>query len=177
MRGFLLFVVAALCAGCSTSAEEASEYQIKGAFLFKFASFVEWPASAFADDKAPLVIGILGDDPFGHDFDERVSGHSIGGREVTVRRYRNAADAAKAQILFISSSEREHMPAIFDALKDSKALLVGDGEMFTRRGGMVGFIMSGASVRFCINNDAAKRAGLKVSAELLRLAKIVSGGE
>lgn len=171
------FIVAALIAGYSARAEEASEYQIKGAFLFKFASFVEWPPGTFEDKNSPLVIGILGDDPFGHDFDERVRGHTVGGRAVVVRRYRNAADASKTQILFISSSENERLPAILDALKGSATLLVGEGERFARRGGMIGFVMAGASVHFCINHEATKRAGLKVSAELLRLARIVTGGE
>jgi hypothetical protein len=172
-----VFIAAALCAGYSARAEEAAEYQIKSAFLFKFASFVEWPRGTFEDKNSPLVIGILGDDPFGREFDERVKGHTVGGRAVVVRRYRNVADAAKAQILFVSSSENDRLPAILDASKDSGTLVVGDGESFARRGGMIGFVMSGASVHFCINHEATKRAGLKVSAELLRLARIVTGGE
>jgi hypothetical protein len=172
-----LFIAAALIAGVAARAEEPSEYEIKSAFLFKFASFVEWPRGTFEDKNSPLVIGILGDDPFGRDFDERVRGHPVGGRAVVIRRYRNAADAAKAQILFVSASEHDHLPAILDQLKDSGTLIVGDGERFARRGGMIGFVMSGASVHFCINHEATKRAGLKVSAELLRLARIVTGGE
>lgn len=156
--------------------EEASEYQIKGAFLFKFASFVEWPDGVFADDKSPLVIGILGDDPFGREFDESIKGRTVGGRPVIVKRFR-AADAAQAHILFISSSEREQWPAVLEALKDSKTLLVGETEQFCRRGGMIGLVMSGSGVRFGINHDAAKRAGLKISAELLRLARIIRSGD
>src|ERR1043165_9134092 len=83
------------------------EYQVKAAFLFNFAQFAEWPARAFADAKAPLVIGILGDDPFGSYLDELVRDEKVGERSFLIRRYRDIREVQGCHILFVSRSESD----------------------------------------------------------------------
>ncbi|MGH9688160.1 MAG: YfiR family protein [Candidatus Acidiferrales bacterium] len=150
-----------------------TEYQLKAAFLFNFAKFVEWPASSFASPQGPFSICILGTDPFGPGIDETLQGQMIGGRAVTVLRVREAAQLRRCQVAFISASEKGNLPRILQTLRGANVLLVGETPGFVAAGGTIEFEMQDNRVRFSINPDAAERAGLRVSSKLLSLATIV----
>lgn len=149
------------------------EYQVKAVFLFNFAQFVEWPANAFAEPQTPLVIGILGDDPFGPYLDEAVRGETVNNHPLVVQRYRRAEDITTCHILFISTSEDAHLGQVLDDLKGRNILTVGEGDRFAVRGGMIRFIMDHNRVRLRINLEATEAANLKLSSKLLRPAEIV----
>jgi hypothetical protein len=149
-----------------------TEYQIKAVFLFNFAQFVEWPESAFHDAQAPLVIGVLGEDPFGAQLDEAVRGEKIGQRLLLVRRYRRVDEIAECHILFISGSEAVRFDTDIAKLKGRSLLTVSDTDTFNRRGGMVRFFTENNKIRLRINVAAAKAAGLVISSKLLRPAMI-----
>lgn len=150
------------------------EFQIKAVFLFNFAQFVEWPPRAFADAQAPLVIGVLGEDPFGSLLDETVRGEKMGSHPLVVRRYRHVADIADCHILYISRSETDRLEPIMAALAGRSVLTVGDMESFARHGGMVRFVMENHRTRLKINVEAARAADLTISSKLLRPAEIVT---
>jgi len=152
---------------------QANEYQVKAAFLFNFVKFVEWPADAFAYDGAPLVIGVVGSDPFGGALDQTVSGKSVNGHQLAVRRLKLGEDLRGCHILFISSSERKNLAQIFGSLKGAAVLTVGDIGPFNQQGGIINFIMEASKVRFEINVSTADQARLKISSKLLSLAKAV----
>jgi hypothetical protein len=158
----------------AASQTEVSEYQIKAVFLFNFAQFVDWPPEAFSGPTAPLVIGILGDDPFGPYLDEAVKGEKVNNRPMVVRRYGRVEDVAGCHILFISRSESGHLAQILDHLKGQSVLTVGDVDGFNQMGGMIRFAMENSKVRLKINLRAAKQAHLTISSKLLRPAEIVS---
>jgi hypothetical protein len=147
-----------------------SEYQLKAAFLFNFAKFIDWPPEAFADDKSPLIIGILGDNPFGNDLEPTVAGKKINDHPITIRMFRAAAEATNCHILFISNSEKKRLPEIIQSLRGTSILSVGETERFIETGGMVNFVQEASKIRFQINDDAAKAARLKISSKLLSLA-------
>jgi hypothetical protein len=150
-------------------------YQIKAVFLFHFAQFVEWPATAFPTAKAPLVIGILGDDPFGHYLDELVKDEAIGGHKITVARYPTAEEAAQScHILFIGNSESSRLGKIIPALSGAAILTVSDVDDFSQRGGMVRFVTESGKIRLRINAGVAKARGLSISSKILRAATLVS---
>lgn len=149
---------------------QPTEYQLKAAFLFHFAKFVEWPADAFKETSSPLVIGVLGDSPFGDDLEKTVRGKKLNDHPLAVQAFRSAGEVTNCHILFISTSERPRMPEIFQGLGRSSVLTVGETERFTESGGMINFVMEGNKIRFQINNVAAKQAGLKISSKLLSLA-------
>jgi len=161
--------LAALPAPAPGASEFAAptEYQVKAAFLYNFAKFVEWPD---AQPRAPFVIGVLGDDPFGPVLDQTVTGKTVLSRPLAVRRLADAADAPQVDILFIAASERARLPEVLRRLRGANVLTVGDTENFVGRGGMVGFRIAGNTVRFDINLREATRAGLRISSQLLRLA-------
>lgn len=154
---------------CVSASALEKEYEIKGGFLYNFTKFVEWPKEAFSGPDAPIVIGILGDDPFGDQFDEAVKGQKSQGRPIEIRRFKRVEDAAGCHVLFISRSERRSIPEILNH-RGSNTLTVGDGGGFARQGGIIEFVIVGEKVRFIINLDAEKRAGLAISSNLKRVA-------
>jgi hypothetical protein len=153
------------------------EYQLKAVFLFNFAQFVEWPATAFADSTAPLVIGILGTDPFGAYLDETVRGEKVNDHPLEVRRYRSVDQIAACHILFVSRDDQARLAGILDSLRGRSVLTVSDAERFASRGGMIRFVTDHNRIRLRINLDAARAAHLTLSSKLLRPAQIVSNGQ
>ena len=150
------------------------EYAYKAGLLAKLDQFVEWPARAFHDAQSPLVIGVLGEDPFGSYLDELVQGEKVGERSIVVRRFRRGADVADCHILFISRSEAGQFDKIISALAGHSVLTVGDDEGFERAGGMVRFVIENNKVRLHIDDNAAKAVELTISSKLLRLATLVT---
>jgi len=151
------------------SAEDRLEYQVKAAFLFNFLKFVEWPA---ATNDAPWVIGILGHDPFGGALEETVRGKIINGRPVEVRRYSRPADVKDCNILFIGRADYERMGASAQPILQQPGLLtVGEAPGFLKSGGTINFYLQDNRVHFEIQPSVAHSAGLRVSAQLLKLGR------
>src|ERR1017187_3462014 len=147
-----------------------SEYQLKAAFLFNFAKFIDWPPETYADDKSPFIIGILGVNPFGSGLQQTVAGKKINERPITIQTFRAAAEATNCQILFICNSEKKHFSEIIKSLHDAAVLTVSEADQFIESGGMVNFVQEASKIRFQINDDAARAARLKISSKLLNLA-------
>ena len=167
----LILVCLALCGSPAGSAEvgQISENQVKAAYLFNFAKFVEWPASAFPGAGAPLTIGIIGKGPLG-EAQEALTGRLAKGRRVQVRQFSRAEEVAGCQILYIAGSEKQHLREILRALPPSGVLTVSDIKHFCSQGGMIGLVVRGEKIQFEINIGNAERAGLKLSSQMLKLA-------
>jgi hypothetical protein len=155
------------------SAQVANEYEVKAAFLYKFASFVEWPAESA---QGLMCIAVLGQDPFGAALDQVVRGKSINGRAFSIQRFKSGQDATGCPIVFIGASEKSRVRSILDRLQGLGILTVSEIPGFCRDGGMIGFELLEQKVRFEINPEAAERARLKLSSKLLSVAKIVREG-
>jgi hypothetical protein len=151
----------------------ASASDVQAVFLFNFAQFVDWPPEVFPDSQTPLVIGILGKDPFGNFLDETVRGEKVRGRAFRIDRYRRVEDVKDCQILFISRSEAKRLDAILSALEGRPILTVSNGEDFERSGGIIRFILDESKIRLSIDLEAAQAARLTFSSKLLRSAEIV----
>lgn len=152
---------------------QASVSEVQAVFLFNFAQFVDWPAEAFPGPQTPLVIGILGKDPFGGFLDETVRGETVRGRTFRIDRYRRVEEVKDCQILFISRSETKRLDGILAALKGRPILTVSNGEDFDRAGGIIRFILDESRIRLSIDLEAAQAARLTFSSKLLRSAAIV----
>jgi hypothetical protein len=148
------------------------ELEVKAVFLFNFVQFVEWPASAFTSPEAPVVIGVLGSDPFGRVLDDVVEGERVKGRPLVVARFRRVEDITACHVLFISPSETKNYQRILAALDTQPTLTVGETENFTTLG-MIRFLTERNRVRLEVNIEKAKAAGLSISSNLLRAARIV----
>lgn len=165
----LHFLVAA---GRIVAEPPPAEYQIKAVFLYNFAQFVDWPAKAFPQSQSPLVIGVLGDDPFGSYLDETVRGEKVNGRPLAVQRFRRIGEIRTCHVLFISRSESERLDQELSALKGRTILTVSDIDDFIGRGGMIRLATEKGKVRVHINLDQVRGANLAVSSKLLRVAEI-----
>jgi hypothetical protein len=182
-RGFrrlsLLILAVLLSAGTGSPAhwELDREYQVKAVFLFNFAQFVAWPEGSFPEKEAPLVVGILGDDPFNSYLDEVVRGEKVNNHPISVKRYRRIEEIKDCHVLFVSPSESQRMPEILEGLKTRNILTVGESEGFSKQGGMVSFVRQKGKIRLKINLQAVQAADLTVSSKLLRLADIVEPGK
>jgi len=157
------------------------EFQIKAAFLYNFINFVDWPKEKAASNN-PIIIGIIGKDPFGKAF-EPIKNKQVKGRKVLIKRFKDIEELKqsseqieslrKCYLLFICYSEKKKLSEIINLVKDHSVLIVGDMKDFLESGGIINFLMEDKKVRFEINNTAAKQAKLKIRSKLLRLAKRV----
>lgn len=169
-----------LLAGCLLAVAHAdaqqprvSDREVKAVFLFNFAQFVEWPATAFATAQSPIVIGVLGEDPFSRTLDEVIKGEVVKNRALVVERFQRVEDIAACHILFVSASETQRYERILATLRGKATLTVGETEGFATRGGMVRFVSQRNRIGLQVNVGAAKAAGLTISSNLLRPATIV----
>ncbi len=166
------------------------EYQVKAAFLYNFIKFVDWPKEKMGDSNEPIILGIIGKDPFSNAF-EPIKDKPVKGKKVVISRFKELEELKKSgekdksflnreieslrkcHLLFICSSEEKNLREIINLVKDHSVLTVGDTNGFLEAGGIINFIMEEKKVHFEINATAAERAKLKIRSQLLRLSKKV----
>jgi hypothetical protein len=163
----------AFAAAPSAGLAQATEHQVKAAFLYNFTRFVEWPGGAFPAPGAPFVLCILGDEAFGAEVAETVAGKAIEGRPARARPVSELSELADCHVLFVSQTERGRLPEILAALRQLPVLTVGDADGFVGAGGMIELVLRESRVRFEIDQTAAERVGLAISSKLLDLAERV----
>jgi hypothetical protein len=150
-----------------------SEYQVKAAYLYNFGRFVKWPDGIAAGKGDSFPVCVLGRDPFGPILDSTLAGEALEGKPVVIRRITKPPDAADCRILFVSSTEENHLKEILAAIDQAGVLTVSDIPGFSRRGGMIQFVVEGDRIRFEINLATAESAKLVLSSELLKVAAAV----
>jgi hypothetical protein len=151
----------------------SSEYLIKAGFIYNFANLVQWPTNAFTQADSPIVIGILGEDPFGTVLDRVLAGKKVNGRVFLVKRLKSAPDLKECHIVFVSSSEMTHLAETIHLVKGMPILTIGEIPGFAKRGGIINLVLEDNKVHFEVNVEAAKEADLNISSRLLALARIV----
>jgi hypothetical protein len=150
-----------------------SEQQVKAAFLFNFIKFVDWPQGAFLQKSSPILIGVIGDDPLARELEQSLRNKSINGRELVLRQIGWPSDVKGYHILLLCASEAKATPAVLASVKESPTLTIGEIDRFGEQGGIINFYIEEKKVRFEINLDAAEKARLKISSQLLSLARII----
>jgi YfiR/HmsC-like len=179
---FCAMALAALLtfAGATPTGAQGSspvEYQVKAAFLFHFAQFVEWPEQTFKDANDPLTYCTIGNDPFRGSLDAALNGKTIGARPFRVLHFKQPQEIQDCQVLFVGAEEKKFLPAILAGVNGHSVLTVGESEHFVQDGGMIGFCLEENKIRFEINLEAAQKAKIRISSRLLTLAKSVIGGQ
>jgi hypothetical protein len=174
IRHHIMIMVPLLCSTFFVSAQTpvATEYRLKAVFLYNFTQFVEWPASSFSSDDAPMVIGILGTDPFGSYLEETVAGEKINGHPLLVRHYNTVEEIGSCQILFINVADPRKREQIIATLKGRNILTVSDAPDFLHQGGMIRFFTKQDKIKLQVNLAVTKTANLVISSKLLRLVDI-----
>lgn len=166
----------ALAGAAFARADVSKEYQVKAAFLYNFTKFVEWQADRFPDESTPIRIAVIGKNPFEGELEKTVRERKVNGRSITVL-FLPTAEATSAPVLchvvFVPAGEERSFERLAASLESTGALTVGESSRFTDHGGIVTFTTVDNKVRFEINADAAERAGLRISAQLQKLATTV----
>lgn len=162
-------LAAAQLPGTARGAERDSalEYRVKAAFLYNFAKFVEWPPQ----DTGPIVLGVLGPDPFGAVLGQTVEQKTIHGRPVIIRRFATMPQSKECHIVFLGTSEKARFADILPKMASLGILTVGEHRGFLQAGGMINFVVEDNNVHFEINSEAVRRAGIHISSNLLKLSR------
>jgi hypothetical protein len=173
----LAAALAAAVAAPRAGAQERPELerQVKAAYLYKFGAYVSWPESASGRHDAPLVIGVAGADLLADELGRMVAGRSISDRPLTVRRVTRGEAAAGVHILFVGAGAGARAAELIEAAKGRPVLVVGEFEANWPPGCVINFVAVDNRVRFDVALDAAEQNGLKVSAQLLSVARQVKG--
>ncbi len=158
----------------SSRADALEEYQVKAAFLYHFASFVNWPSSTFNRTNGHFHLCIIGNDPFGKILDSTLRDKKIHEHAIDIHRNPSKASLRQCHLLYVTALRSSQLSRLRNQFDNTSMLTVGENDLFIQHGGMITFFMDNQKVRFAINPDAINKTALKVSSKLLRLAKIVS---
>lgn len=169
----LVLALGSLLAAAASPDQPVDEYQVKAAFLYNFAKFVQWPAEAFKTASDPIAICVLGQDPFGNSLEDTVAGKAIEGRSLTVRHISSSKQVAGCHVLFIGSAEDKRSSAVLADIRMPGILTIGESDASGADGVVINFRLEAGKVRFDINVDAAASEKLRISSRLLSLAHIV----
>ena len=148
------------------------EHQIKAAFLYNFAKFVQWPESVFVDPERPVIICILGKGPIMSGL-QSIIGKTVRGRRIVISYSKNVRSIKECHILFVAQSEKSRIKHTINNLKGKPVLTVSDVDDFVKAGGMIGMVRVENKIRFHINLVSAQDSGLTISSQLLKLAQNV----
>ncbi len=156
-----------------SNAEDPGELGVKGAFLFNFARYIEWPEGTFPAPDSPIVFGIFGDSAFFEAFRARAEDKSAASRGVEIREVESLLEIRVVHILFVGASRKADEGRVLAALNGAPVFTISDSEGFAEDGGTAHFFMREQSIRFAINKRVARESGLKISSKLLRFATLV----
>lgn len=171
----ILLLLLFLTVGLNPTAQASSsrEYAIKAVFLYNFAKFVKWPSQSFENSTTPIILCILGKDPFGRLL-KPIKDKTVKGKKIIVKYSPKIDGMEKCHVLFVGESEDKQLVRILAKVRDWNVLTVSDIENFSQRGGIIGLTRKEDKIHFEINIDASKRAGLSISSRLLKIARIVT---
>jgi len=163
--------LALLAAACFAAEPPADilELQVKAAFLYNFAKFVEWPGPG-ANEESSFVFCVVGADPLYPILGQSLRGKMLNGRTLIARRLEKPSNAQHCNVVFVGSAESKHLAEVLEGAREFSVLTVGDSGQFADRGGMIQLIKDPNRFRFTINVDAVNRSGLRISSRLLQLA-------
>jgi hypothetical protein len=172
----LIFIVlaTALTTGSNPAVgqPQPGEYEVKAAFLYNFLPFVEWPAQVKRSDT--LRVCVMAEPPALNAFNE-LNGQIAAGRKIDTVHLSPGDSIGPCHVLFIGPRAERDLPRIMKALEGASVLTVGDTPGFAGQGVIINFYLQNKKVRFEINAAAARRAGITISAKLLKLAGSVYG--
>lgn len=176
--GFIIIIQFILLNSSALYSQQYSEYEVKAGYIYNFIKFVNWPNYSFDNEYAPFIIGIYGDDPFENILNEAFKDRTLYDRKWLLVHYSSPEEIKGCNLLFISNINKTELVKVLDVAKNSAILTIGDNiDEFCKMGGIINFTKQNAKNRFEINNNAAQKVKLVISAKLLSLAKIINDNE
>ncbi|MDQ1812749.1 YfiR family protein [Massilia sp. CCM 9210] len=175
-RWLALPALLAMFAWTSVAAAQPSvENQVKAAYLFKFAGFVEWPEGSFTRTDSPLQIGVAGNDALADQLEQMVAGRTVGGHAISVRKLRRGDALHGVHILFIGAGERSAVIDMLAAARGQSVLTVSDADDSIALGCMIAFVVARDRLRFDVALGQVNSSRLRISARMLAAANRVQG--
>ena len=164
-------------AASSNSTGSDREYQLKAAFLYNFIRYTSWPDKAFDKDDDPIVLTIIGTDPFGKQIDDLFSGKKLHDRSIVIRRVKKVPTKVDAHVVYVSGLQKQELVKVQELYHKRPTLVIGEAPEVIKSGAQCNFYIEGGKVRFEVNTDNLELAQLKISSQLLKLARIVTNEE
>jgi hypothetical protein len=156
---------------CAAQGQTADEYQVKAAYMYNLAKFVDWPSDAFGTPSRPIVFCVLGQTPLSRPLEDALAGKILGERPLLFRQLADSKQVGDCKVLFLNLPDKKQLRQILDQVKSLHVLTVGESEDFTEEGGIARFFLDAGRVRLEFNLDAADDARLRVSSKLLSLGR------
>ena len=144
---------------------------LKAAFVVNLARFTEWPEDV-RPDGSRIVLCVVGDRDVADSLVRTVTRKQIAGRTIEARRPSDDASLRLCHVVYVGAGEARARE-VLGALDEAPVLTVGDSAAFTSLGGTAHLFMEGDRMRFAVNVESAHRSNLRMSAQLLSLARIV----
>lgn len=152
--------------------ESSREYSLKAVFLYHFCQFIDWPPDRFQSDETPIVIGVLGHNPFGDLLSETVRGETVRGRPIQLKYLQHPREGRSCHLLFVSDQALKEHPDVFATVKGHGVVTVGESDGFLNQGGMIALAAEQNRIRVRIYLAVANAAQVEISSKLLRIADI-----
>ena len=172
--GLLAALVLSVVRPCAADGP-SREYLVKAAFIYNFTQFITWPKDAYSCADSPFIVGVLGDDPFDGTLEQAMDGKTVDGHPVVVRHFASVDQLGPCQVLFVPQSQEDSMAAVMSRLAATPVLTIGESEDFLPGDGGIRFLLEDGKIHFEINPAATDAARLKISAKLMKLARIYKG--
>lgn len=174
----LLILFTSLLINSSAYSQQYTEYEVKTAYLYNFAKFVEWPESSFRSDELPFIIGIHGNDSFYDQLITTLKDKKIKNRKIIIKYFETTEDITNCHLLFITKITKFEAIKALKTLKNKAILTVGDDiDDFCKHGGIINFTKQFDRYRFEVNNYFALQESLLINPKLLALARIIKSDE
>jgi hypothetical protein len=148
-----------------------TEYEVKAAYIYYFAKFIDWPQTVFSAKSAPITIGVVGNDEFGNILTNIVKDKTIQEHPIQVRLLKWPVDLRYCQMVFVGVAEQKRLRQIADSIKGNAVLTISETEEGSQAKGIVNLFVEGGKVQFEVNIAEAEKARLRISSKLLRLAR------
>jgi hypothetical protein len=161
----------------AAAADGSTDAQVKAGFVYNFAKFTEWPASAFASPQARIRLCLSGIDETQLKAFAGIEGKPVQGREIKIQRNPSAAEIGDCNILYVGDEEPRRAQAALHAARNASVLTVSDNDGFVDSGGVIGLFYADNRIQFEVNLGAAQRAGLKIASQVLKRARVVRDGK
>lgn len=156
-----------------SSEDEVSEYRVKAASLLHFISYTAWPKSVFEKEDSPIVVLVVGEDPFGPELEKALVGKKVAGRQIRVARSSRLEPLPKAHLIFLARSHSKEIGTLLAGPAARGVLVVGESEGLAAEGAHVNVYLESKRLRFEVNTAAVKRSELIIDPQMLKLARIV----
>jgi len=177
-RAALLVIILGVstCACASDVDPDDVEYQLKATFLYKFASYVEWPSSAFAPTNASFTIGVVGADKVVAALNSLTGTHLVNSRVLKIKNFGPGEPVTGVQILFVGKQENGHLKHLLEPMQSQPVLTVTESAGALGSGSIINFVQVDDHIRFEVSVMQAERDGLKISSRLLAVAQKIESG-